>query len=157
VHLFHTQNTLVACRSFLQRYSFLLTKTRKYNFNNLSNSLRNKCCRKQLDFIRFFIKMSCSINHGCSTTAPRTNPFEALPSPTRIKLLGPYHHYPLRAVGACRTIPSQAIKGMRAWTIIHYIHYYSLHHPSSLKSLTLYLVNFVYLNVNKLFTTTKHC
>jgi hypothetical protein len=58
VHIFHTQNTLVACRSFLQRLSFLLTITRKYNFNNLSNSLRNKCCRKQLDFIRFFIKMS---------------------------------------------------------------------------------------------------
>ncbi|CAH1366570.1 unnamed protein product [Tenebrio molitor] len=25
-----------------------------------------------------------SINHGCSTKAPRTNPFEALPSPARI-------------------------------------------------------------------------
>jgi hypothetical protein len=58
VHIFHIQNTLVACRSFLQRYSFLLTITRKYNFNNLSNSLRNNCCRKQLDFIRFFIKPS---------------------------------------------------------------------------------------------------
>jgi hypothetical protein len=62
----------------------------------------------------------CSINHGCSTKAPRTTPFEALPSPARINSLGPYHHYQLRAVEACRTIPSQAIKGMRAWTIIHY-------------------------------------
>ncbi|KAJ3628600.1 hypothetical protein MTP99_015898 [Tenebrio molitor] len=88
------------------------------------------------------------INHGCSTKAPRTTPFEALPSPARIHSLGPYHHYQLRAVGACWTISSQAIKGMRAWTIIHYNHYCSLNHPSSLKSLTLYLVNFVYLNRN---------
>jgi hypothetical protein len=52
-----------------------------------------------------------------------------------------YHHlgslpsHQLRAVGACGTIPSQAIKGMLAWTINHY----SFDHSSSLKSLTINL------------------
>jgi hypothetical protein len=33
----------------------------------------------------YVLKFSlCSINHGCSTKAPRTNPFGALPSPARI-------------------------------------------------------------------------
>ncbi|KAH0817279.1 hypothetical protein GEV33_005512 [Tenebrio molitor] len=63
------------------------------------------------------------------------------------QLAGPLPSHQLRADEACGTIPSQAIKGMRAWTIIHYIHYYSLHHPISLKSLTANPVNFVYLNL----------
>jgi hypothetical protein len=35
-------------------------------------------------FSIYTTKSRCSINHGCSTKAPRTNPFEALPSPARI-------------------------------------------------------------------------